>query len=192
MIGNDLVDLNLAATESNWQRKGFLDKVFTEIEQDLIINSNDSFKMVWLLWSMKESAYKVYVQQFEKRFFAPQKFQCTFTSNTTGIVKIHQNEFITQSIITDKYIATTATLNYDEPLLVDNFHLKNSSYKSQHKNCYTKLKNILSNKMNLPLNEISIRKNNVGVPRIYFNDNMLQISFSISHHGNYGGYAILN
>lgn len=192
MIGNDIVDLKLAYIDSNWQRKGFLDKVFTDAEQDLILNANNSFKMVWLLWSMKESAYKVYVQQFEKRFFAPQKFQCTLTSNTKGIVKIHQIEYITKSIITNKYIATTATLNYDDPLLVENFHLKNSSFKSQHNNCYTNLKKAISNKMNFPLKGIIIRKNNVGVPRIFFNDKKQEISFTISHHGNYGGYAILN
>ena len=32
MIGNDVVDLQLAKTQSNWQRKGFLEKQFTEFE----------------------------------------------------------------------------------------------------------------------------------------------------------------
>jgi len=192
MIGNDIVDLRLASIESNWQRKGFLDKVFTKVEQDLILNTYDSFKMVWLLWSMKESAYKIYVQQIEKRLFAPKKFECKLSSNTTGIVEFQQTEYITESVKTNNYIATTATLNYDDTVMVDNFHLKKSLYKSQHKNCYTNLKRAISNKMNFPLNEISIRKNGIGVPRVFFMDEMQDISFSISHHGNYGGYAILN
>ena len=33
MIGNDIVDLNLAKTQSNWQRKGFLERQFTKKEQ---------------------------------------------------------------------------------------------------------------------------------------------------------------
>jgi phosphopantetheinyl transferase (holo-ACP synthase) len=192
MIGNDIVDLKLASIESNWKRKGFLNKVFTEAEQDLILNTNNSFKMVWLLWSMKESAYKVYVQQNEKRFFSPKKFQCILTSNTTGTVKIYDNQYNTESIINNNYIATTATLNYDDPVLVDNFHLKKSTYKFQHKNCYTKLKKEISNKMKFPFNEIIIRKNKVGVPRLFFKDKEQKTSFTISHHGNYGGYAILN
>lgn len=192
MIGIDIVDLKLALIESNWQRKGFLDKVFTKVEQDLILKTNESYKMVWLLWSMKESAYKIYVQQFAKRFFSPKKFECTLTSKTTGIVKVLDNQYITESIIANDYIATTATLNYNDPVLVDNFHLKNSSYNSQHKYCYTNLKKAISHKLNFPINEISIKKNNVGVPRIFFNDKKQEISFAISHHGNYGGYAILN
>ena len=63
MIGNDIVDLKLASIQSNWQRKGFLNKVFTKKEQTLILNASNSFEMVWLLWSIKESAYKVYIQQ---------------------------------------------------------------------------------------------------------------------------------
>ena len=33
MIGNDIVDLDLARKESNWKRKGFLDKIFSLQEQ---------------------------------------------------------------------------------------------------------------------------------------------------------------
>ena len=36
MIGNDVVDLELAKKESNWQRRGFLSKIFTKNEQRLI------------------------------------------------------------------------------------------------------------------------------------------------------------
>jgi len=192
MIGNDIVDLNLASVESNWQRKGFLDKIFTEVEQDLILNTNDPFKMVWLLWSMKESAYKVHVQQFNKRFFAPQKFQCTLISDTSGVVKIVDNQYNTESIITHNYIVTTTTSNGDGLVLVDNFKLINSSSRSQQKKCYTNLKRAISKEMNFSIDEISIKKNNVGVPKIFYKEKEQQISFSISHHGHYGGYAILN
>ena len=57
MIGNDIIDLNVAAIESDWQRKGFLEKQFTEEEQTLIKNAEDSFEKVWLLWSMKAVSY---------------------------------------------------------------------------------------------------------------------------------------
>lgn len=76
MIGNDLVDLKLAAKQSNWQRKGFLDKLFTPKEQGCILNSSNPFETVWLLWSMKESAYKAYLQTHNERFFAPKKLAC--------------------------------------------------------------------------------------------------------------------
>ena len=46
MIGNDIVDLNLAKTESNWQRKGFLEKQFTDSEINEILNSENPFLKV--------------------------------------------------------------------------------------------------------------------------------------------------
>ena len=69
MIGNDIVDLKQAAKDSSWKRPRFLDKIFTPREQQLIWSAKDQDQMVWLLWSMKEAAYKVNVQQFGKRFF---------------------------------------------------------------------------------------------------------------------------
>ena len=64
MIGNDIIDLSLAAIQSNWQRAGFLEKQFTKKEREYILNAADSFLQVWLFWSMKEAAYKCYTQQY--------------------------------------------------------------------------------------------------------------------------------
>ena len=44
MIGNDIVDLQLAKKQSNWQRKGFLDKQFTVSEQEEIARSKNPFQ----------------------------------------------------------------------------------------------------------------------------------------------------
>jgi phosphopantetheinyl transferase (holo-ACP synthase) len=60
MIGNDIVDLSLAPKESNWKRKGFLDKIFTKNEQLRIIKSDNPENMVWNLWTRKEAAYKIF------------------------------------------------------------------------------------------------------------------------------------
>ena len=56
MIGNDVIDLQLAAVQSNWQRPGFREKIVTEGENHLIDAAEDPFQTVWRLWSMKESA----------------------------------------------------------------------------------------------------------------------------------------
>ncbi len=71
MIGNDVVDLALAEQESNWQRKGFLDKLFTAKEQKLIYQSCHPTEMVWILWSRKEAVYKIIRQQNGARGFYP-------------------------------------------------------------------------------------------------------------------------
>ena len=99
MIGNDIVDLHLAKTQSNWQRKGFLEKQFTQKEQCAILNAKNPFVTVWLFWSMKEAAYKCYTQKSNERFYAPQKFDCRLISETKGIVTFEGNHFYTTSFL---------------------------------------------------------------------------------------------
>ena len=192
MIGNDIVDLNVALVESNWQRKGFLSKIFTADEQELILNVKDSFKMVWLLWSMKESTYKVYEQQYGKRFFAPKKFQCKLSTESRGTVLINEEVYSTKSKINNDYISTIAISKSDDKVISANFELEDGSYKTQHSESYGKLKLEISLENNCSVKEINIKKNNIGVPKLFLNNKKLSTSFSISHHGNYGSYSILN
>ncbi len=113
MIGNDVVDLNLAKTESNWQRKGFLEKQFTDFEISEILKSVNPFLKVWLFWSMKEAAYKCYVQEYQKRFFSPKKFSCKIISEREGVVQIEAKKYYINYLISDKYITSVARRNKD-------------------------------------------------------------------------------
>ncbi|MFN7674707.1 4'-phosphopantetheinyl transferase superfamily protein, partial [Flavobacterium sp.] len=103
MIGNDIVDLALAQQESNWQRKGFLHKLFTDKEQHLILNSNNPELMVWNLWSRKEACYKIYNRASGQRVFNPIQFECEADRVVFG-----DNIFYTQTEITPDYVYTIA------------------------------------------------------------------------------------
>ena len=103
MIGNDIVDLAKAKKDSNWQRKGFLDKLFTENEQQLIKTSENPEQMVWNLWSRKEAAYKIYNRQTGVRFFNPKVFVCEADEVVFGA-----NKYYTQTQVTPDFIYTIA------------------------------------------------------------------------------------
>lgn len=77
MIGNDIIDLRLAGQESNWRRKGYLGKIFTAAEQEMICQAAEPSDMVWLLWSCKEAAYKIVNRVTNVRVYNPTKFDCT-------------------------------------------------------------------------------------------------------------------
>jgi len=192
MIGNDIVDLNLASIQSNWRRKGFLDKVFSEYEKEIIFRSRNSFKMIWNLWSMKESAYKVYVQQNLQRFFNPKKLQCKLTSEFEGIVEVSNEEYETKSQISNDFIYTIASLKNDKKILSTTFKLDDNSYITQHNESYKKLIGIVSEKWKLPVKDIYKKKNKMGVPKLFLNNKELLISFSLTHHGSYGAYSIVS
>jgi len=112
MIGNDIVDLKQAAQDSNWKRQGYLDKLFTTEEQFLISSDIQPDIMVWLLWTMKESAYKINSRESKLREFAPVRLICNnliIRNNTaTGNVCYNDKLYYTRSKIEDNYIHTIA------------------------------------------------------------------------------------
>ncbi|RZK55784.1 MAG: 4-phosphopantetheinyl transferase family protein, partial [Pedobacter sp.] len=107
MLGNDIVDLDKANTESNWKRKGYLYKLFSSQEQQEILNSSNPETMVWLFWSMKEAAYKIVNRETKERFYSPKKFNVT-ANGDHGMVTFEDKTFYTKSEIKDNLIHTIA------------------------------------------------------------------------------------
>ncbi len=159
MIGNDIVDLALARKESNWKRKGFLDKIFTENEKLLILNSDNHSVMVWNLWSRKEAAYKIYNRQTQIRGYFPLKLECfdleTVDNFTFGKVQIKEQVYFTKTELNAEFIYTIAVEN---------------------KQYFESIKT-LNNRYN-------IQKNNL-LPNYFENKNSVTKPVSISNHGRF-------
>lgn len=159
MIGNDIIDILESRKESNWQRKGFIEKLFTVEEQLLISNANDSEIMVWMLWSMKEAAYKVYNRQTKIRAYIPQKLVCSIVSQNhtfiTGKVICSENIYYTKTILSENHIHTIAVKILDD------------------------LKNVIE------IEKKSILKDKNGIPYLInsFQNTIQEVS--ISHHGRF-------
>ncbi len=114
MIGNDVIDIQLTRIESNWQRQGFLDKIFSEREQNIIYNADNSEVMVWNLWSKKEAAYKIYNRETNIRTFNPIQFQCFITTNNRDFVICKNQKYYTKTTISQEKIETIALKNYED------------------------------------------------------------------------------
>lgn len=108
MIGNDVVDLELAKLESNWRRKGFLCKIFTSKEQQFIFDSKQPENMVWDLWSRKESVYKINHRKTGISTYNPLKFECERTDELNGKVIFNKTIFYTQTLQNEEKISTVA------------------------------------------------------------------------------------
>jgi len=159
VIGNDIVDLALAQQESNWKRKGFLDKIFTQNEQLLILNSPNPANMVWNLWSRKEAAYKIYNRKTQIRGYFPLQLECFNLEIADGIifgkVVIKGLVYFTKTEIKTDFINTIAVENVQD---------------------FATIK-ILENRKN-------IQKTN-GIPEYFEPDNLSVKPVSISHHGRF-------
>jgi phosphopantetheinyl transferase (holo-ACP synthase) len=114
MIGNDVVDLELARQESNWQRKRFLDKIFTKNEQILIQNSKNQEITIWNFWSRKEAAYKIWNHETGIRKYNPTKFECLDLASEIGKVQFDSKQYFTKTEITSEFIYSVCVSNLDD------------------------------------------------------------------------------
>lgn len=112
MIGNDVIDLVLAKKESNWKRKGFLIKLFTSFEQELIAKATNQEEMVWMLWSMKESVYKAYQRINYNEGFYPIKIEILeINAENESIIQLFGTLFYGKTSSNSDFIKTIVVLN---------------------------------------------------------------------------------
>ncbi|WP_420151665.1 4'-phosphopantetheinyl transferase family protein [Spirosoma sp.] len=198
MIGNDIVDLNLARQQSNWRRRGYLDKLFTHSEQELIRSATDPDLMIWTLWSMKESAYKLIVRETSEPFFAPEKLVCQLVKIHSGTIEgsvFYQKSYPAWSIITTSYVASLAFLP-DSGLRADHeiVTFDRTDYQYQHTRIREKIKQHYATCFSVPESSIQIQKNEKDVPMLMITDFsgaiIRQQAISLSHHGQYGAFAM--
>ncbi|HEY6142687.1 MAG TPA: 4'-phosphopantetheinyl transferase superfamily protein [Flavobacterium sp.] len=165
MIGNDIVDLALVQKESNWKRKGFLDKIFTQNEQLLILNAQNPEVIIWNLWSRKEAAYKIYNRQTQNRGYFPLQLECfnmeIIDEMIFGKVLIKDFIYFTKTEITNEYIHSIAVENVQD---------------------FDKIKR-LNNRENI--------QNINRIPNYFDTNNSLFKPVSISHHGRFEQIVVI-
>ena len=112
MIGNDVIDLVLAKKESNWKRKGFLIKLFTSFEQELIAKATNQEEMVWMIWSIKESVYKAYQRINYNEGFYPTKIEILeINAKNESVVQLFGTLFYGKTTSDSDFIKTIVVLN---------------------------------------------------------------------------------
>ncbi|MFT4754258.1 MAG: phosphopantetheinyl transferase (holo-ACP synthase) [Salibacteraceae bacterium] len=190
MLGNDIIDIKETKRSSNWERPRFMDKIFTKKEQSIISASVDPFTTVWHLWSMKESAYKVFIQAGGNRFFNPTKIECSLADAKNGQVEIDTIILKTSTLINSNYIFSTATIDTAD---IDTciFQLTENNSRQQSNYMHQQVLNDFAKNNCLNREELVIQKTKTGVPILYYKNKPLGTSISITHHGKHGAYSIL-
>jgi phosphopantetheinyl transferase (holo-ACP synthase) len=186
MVGNDIVDLEEAKKRSNWERPRYLEKLFTSKELQFIRDCENPFLMVWRLWSMKESAYKLYTQLNPSRFYSPKSFECEIQFNN-GSVKFKDFKCLVKTNTTSKYILSEARF-IDSEITSKIIELKGKRPK-RHSNILKEALLIQLSKLHqLSKENFKFQKSEFSIPTVLCNSVKIQVS--ISHHGCFGTYAI--
>ena len=197
MVGNDIVDIAQTKCSTNWERPGFIQKVFTAEEQSYIEASTDKFCTVWRLWSMKESAYKVFIQVGAHRFFNPTLLQCYINNSSKtgdfkkGKVQIGDMLLRTSTSLNSKYIFTTASIA-NSSVLTSIQILEGTTPKQQSNFMHEQLLDAVAREKSLNREALCLIKNQNGVPTLVHENTHLKNSVSITHHGSYGAYSFVS
>ncbi len=113
-IGNDIIDLLLAKKESNIFRKGYLEKILTENELKILLNSKDIELSFWQMWSMKEAVYKILRQKEIERGYYPKKIEVLASDFNYGKVIYDHLIYYTKTKIYDNYLETIALEDFNQ------------------------------------------------------------------------------
>ena len=187
MIGNDIVDLNFARIHNDWRRPGYLDKIFMESEQQYILDSEDPDRLLWTLWSMKESVYKASLKDSDSRKFNPKSFACKLFSKTKGRIQFNQNIYETRSDHQDDHIHTLA-FSKDLTKELYNGLIKLKRVNSVSEEVHMSLVKSVSKRKKWAINSLNIKKDHLGIPGLYRSGIKTSTLCSMSHHGAYGAY----
>ena len=188
MIGNDIVDLSYART-SRCGEPRFIDKVLNANEQFLLAKSSDPFRSLWQLWAMKEAAYKAYLQSEPNRFFNPKSIECSglgtdemviCKSLSIGVRTVSESAYV--------FAQTNLELNKTVTQIIE----ASVTTRTQSQVIRKALLKEISKMYDLPEKSLKIVKNKSEVPKIYSGTKELPVQVSLTHHGRYAAYSIVD
>jgi phosphopantetheine--protein transferase-like protein len=189
MIGNDIVCLSTANQSKHVGSKRFLNKVFTDEEQELIANSFNEKTSIWKLWAVKESAYKLFVQKGFQTEFAPQKINCKKV-NENFVVSLGNCSIRVDCTANTQFVyaQTISTKSKVESVCLE---LDGATYRMQSEQVELALKQRASEIYQLDIRNIQLKKSKSNIPILTYKNTHLPLSISLTHHGNFGAFAMV-
>lgn len=215
MIGNDIVALDCAGrhrvTDARWYKKVLNDAEQVCFHMQDAGLSPDLF--IWLLWSIKESAYKCKKKSSPGLLFSPSHIRVTdirfpqtyfspelsasewvgtgFPAHNTISSSVCYGSTIlfARSIIHPLYIASVVHTNDNfETILQGIRMIQNSDHKEQSR----EVRSFAGERLrSMPVPHFCIEKSPEGYPLICQDDKKTNIQLSFSHHGRFVFYSIL-
>lgn len=141
---------------------------------------------------MKESAYKLFIQTGQNRFFNPLRLKCEISSQEEGVVNIEDLQIYTRSKYHPKFIFTRAISSYYGDETEDHvFHLSKTDTHFQSKSTHRQILKCIAQKSNLHIHRLNIIKTDQNIPEVFYDGQRLDVSVSLTHHGHYGAYSMI-
>lgn len=212
--GNDIVSLNaIDITRTRQQR--FYSKILAASESILYNQYQDDLAFetfVWLLWSVKESAYKFLQRNNPNLVFSPTRCivneleipaEYQITNSVTSIfegvsfgnhiacksvITVGADTLYSRSIITRNFIFSVVNRDNDfESTGWGIKHIGNTNSDNQSAEVRTFLLEKL--KKELPLHQLQVHKSSHGCPVLVNGTEKIDVCVSLAHHDHWVGYS---
>lgn len=182
-IGNDIVDLSLPEIKNKQKDLRFLNRVFTEKEQDFIKNATDPNTTLWCIWAAKEASYKACQKIKNELIFSPQAFAMLDEASM-----IHEDTTIHLQVeyLKNQYIHCIAMFHLRPVVKEIAFTASELSYAEQSRLTRELAKKIFLTQYPETQGRLEIiRKHSRMPPAFYVNGKKLDNELSLSHDGHW-------
>lgn len=211
MLGNDIVDLKDPETSCGGQHPRFDERVFSARERAALLRSPDRQRVRWVLWAVKESAFKGLIQTQPETVFSPARFVVDLGSQIQDS-QLHDSRLLDsrlpgsiQGSVTyrDKRYRATVELDRDHihAIVSDDSPPNRTLWGSlriadrgaaQNSTASRRVRALAIDRIAARLGfnraDLSIERNG-RIPHLVHRGVRLLATLSLSHHGSYVGFA---
>jgi phosphopantetheinyl transferase (holo-ACP synthase) len=181
MLGNDIVDLNHLPDAERSLSLPYLSKICSDREIEKILNSNNPIFLLWRIWTMKESAYKIAIKLGAERAFNPKKFETFPIDEASGLVSSDFGTMLCETNNNELFMHTVAFLPKSKAYKSgEMLYADNQSAAVRH----ALIGDYLVLYPNAQNNEVIMQN---GIPQLISDSDKIDVS--LSHHGSYISWA---
>lgn len=195
MLGNDIIDLQNVLSTGQARRRGFQERVGHPSEFGQLPSHLSLEVKTWVLWAIKESAYKCYIQAGESPIFAPKKFIFVLnewqgevlrglTQTPTELLK-SRVQVTKNYVIAESWPSTEPYKNICHRIM----ELELEGQDKQSQELKDGLCQHFSAQLEIAADQLLVRKNEHQIPFLFFGKKRLPYSLSLSHHGTFGLFS---
>lgn len=188
MLGNDIVDLTDPETRRGNQHPRFDQRVFTPRERASLARSPDPTRTRWILWSVKESAYKALRRVLPETVFSPVEFAVELDSQQQGFVTYRQHRFHARVEIDAGCIHAIVSDHTRRSTLWGSKQIVISAPLQPGRIARALALDRIAARFRIARSDLSIDRDG-RIPQLLHHGEPTRATLSLSHHGSYVGFA---
>ncbi|MEO6832611.1 MAG: 4'-phosphopantetheinyl transferase superfamily protein [Chitinophagaceae bacterium] len=182
-IGIDIVDLAAVPAMDAQRTRRYCEKVCSAEEAEFILAAEDSQKVLWQFWALKEAIYKCTFDPHQPKAFCAREINIpiAFFSAKGGFECYFENAPLYLDLLQqDNAIIASASIRREVEFYRVPYQNRDLLYKTITKKAATKL--------GLP--RVALQHNEQGQPGLWVPDLEEHIPISMAHHGRFAVWGI--